>query len=393
MISFPKNLESFLLSYIKESFYRGTRRETFIDRPFHKADLYFFSKGVSKLSELFTEERGRLNSGYLNQPALRAAYLLYFLPINFAKARFVLQKLPEEFWRRKNFRVLDLGSGPGSASLAFLSLLAEKNPKASVECVLSDQNKNILEDALALKRCFDGPGKIQFQTIATEAKTFRLQGEYDLILLSHILNEWVQDSAMDRAEWLLPRMEDHLCPMGIVAIMEPALKRPTRELMGLRDHLLESKDFSVLAPCLHQEICPMLAATHNDWCHFYVEWEEPAYLKELDRLVDNDNRFLKVAYLLIGRTDATKKNLPLRRPFEFRVVSNRMARRGKTELVLCGIPGRIKLTRMDRDRTAANADLERTQRGDLIELKNNPLRGFEVERKLHLGRKDVFKKL
>src|SRR5688572_15529741 len=80
-----------------------------------------------------------------------------------------------------------------------------------------------------------------------------------------------------------------LSEAGVVVITEPALKRPTRDLMAVRDHLLGSGDLTVLAPCLHDQICPMLAATNNDWCHFYVDWEEPEYLKALDRLVKNEN--------------------------------------------------------------------------------------------------------
>ena len=137
MIQFPKELENFLLAYVKREFYRGTRRANFAERPFIDEDLRFFSKGVSELSELFTSERAELKAGYLNRPELRAAYLLYFLPINFAKGLDVLGRLPEEFWRRDSYRVIDLGCGPGSVSLAFAQLLLERNPKAKVEFTLS----------------------------------------------------------------------------------------------------------------------------------------------------------------------------------------------------------------------------------------------------------------
>ena len=135
----------------------------------------------------------------------------------------------------------------------------------------------------------------------------------------------------------------------------------------------------------------MLAATRQDWCHFYLEWQEPEYLRRLDRLIKNDNRYLKVAYLLLSWTGAKRpKRIPAD---EFRVVSNRMSGRGQTELVLCGTPGRVQLTRMDRDRSRSNEDLDRAQRGDLVKLEGASFPGFEVARKFRLGIRNRFKKI
>ncbi len=389
MLSIPQELEDSLLKYIKDKFYRGTKRQGFAGRPFGTKDLHFFAKGVAELSRLFTSDRSRMDSSYLNRPELHAAYLLYFLPINFAKNLFLLEQFPAKFWQQEKYRVLDLGAGPGSASLAFLARLGSQVPKAEVQLTLVDQNQNILQDAERLIRGLFG-NQISLKKVATELRKFHFAGPYDLILMSHSLNELRQDSALERAQWLGGPLREQLSPWGIFAASEPALKRPTRELMALRDHLLEGGDYKVLAPCLHEEICPMLAATRNDWCHFYLNWREPAYLAELDRMIRNDNRFLKVAYLILGRKDHYEK---LRRQEVFRVVSNRMATRGKTELVLCGPPGRIKLVRLDRDRTTANEDLDRVRRGDLVELKAQALPGFEVERNLRLQKKSTLKLL
>jgi len=392
MIRFPKPLEDFLLPFLKREFYRGTRRASFAERPFGGEDLRFFAKGVAQLSELFTSDRANLQAGYLNQPQLRAAYLLYFLPINYAKTRYVLEKIPEKFWRRDKFRVLDLGCGPGSASLAFAGMLSEKNPGAELELVLVEQNANILKDAQRLLEAAAPGLKLQVRAFPLWLHGFRFQGKYDLILMSHVLNELVQLSAQDRAEWLSPRLDEHLAEDGLVALLEPALRRPTRELMALRDHLVESGELGVLAPCLHDQVCPMLAATRGDWCHFYVDWEEPEYLRELDRLVKNDNRFLKVAYLLLGRKEAWQEARPQDREL-FRVVSNRMQTRGKIEVVLCGAPGRLSLYRLDRERRAENRDLDEVHRGDLIRLQGWKGKGFKVAWTLRLDPKWTVKKI
>jgi len=391
MIQFPPDFENFLLDYIKREFYRGTKRAAFLDRPFGKEDLQFFSKGVGQLSELFTADRANLQAGYLNQPQFRAAYLLYFLPINFAKTRRVLEDLPAEFWRKKQFRVLDLGCGPASASLAFLDLLREKSPDAELELILVEQNANILKDAQNLLKAFAPKLKLTLRAFPLWLHGFRFQGDYDLILMSHVLNELVKLGAQERAEWLFPRLEEHLAAGVLTVLLEPALKRPTRELMALRDHLVESGEFSVLAPCLHNEVCPMLAATRNDWCHFYVDWREPEYLQALDRMVKNDNRFLKVAYLVLGRK-AAWPFVAKRSHNVFRVVSNRMQTRGKVEAVLCGPPGRLTVSRLDRERKPANAVLDELRRGDLVKLEGWEGKGYEVGRNLRLFPKHFLKK-
>jgi ribosomal protein RSM22 (predicted rRNA methylase) len=393
MIQFPKNLENFLLAHVKRRFYRGTKREAFLDRPFGEEDLRFFAKGVAKLSDLFTVDRDAIAPDYLNQPDLRAGYLLYFLPINYAKTRFVLDQIPRMFWERPSLRVLDLGAGPGSAALALLEIVRELRPQPKIDLTLVDQNERALEDAAQILAASGVSEKnLRVERIPSDLRRFRFSGKYDLILLSHCLNEWRQAKAPEKGEWLLGKLREHLAESGVMAILEPALKRPTRELMALRDHLLAEGDFSVLAPCLHERICPMLAATHGDWCHFYVEWEEPEYLRRLDRLVKNENRFLKVSYLLLGPKKYYESRLP-RPPEIFRVVSNRMATKGKTELVLCGPPGRIQLTRLDKDRSPANADLDQIRRGDLLNLAGAPAKGFEVARKRRLGKHERIKKL
>lgn len=389
MIEFPLTLEAALLKYLKKEFYQNTRRAHFIERPFNDSDLQFFAEGVAKLSDLFTKDRSQLNSGYLNQPALRAGYLLYFLPINFAKARYVFQRIPQDFWQKDQFRVLDLGSGPGSASFAFLHELSSKNPSAKVDLTLVDQSERALQDAQALLHHFGFSSQVSLKKIRSDLKHFRFDSQYDFILISHALNELRQNSATERAEWLLPQFQQHLSPEGLIALTEPALKRPARELMGLRDHLVEAGELRVLAPCLHESICPMLAATHNDWCHFYVEWREPEFLKKLDVKVKNDNRFLKVAYLLLGHAEFYSAQQ--RRAEIYRVVSNRMATRGKTELLLCGEGGRIRLTHLERDRSGVNEDIGRVRRGDLVELPSLLDRKFEVEGRARLGLKDIFR--
>ncbi|MCP5467727.1 MAG: methyltransferase domain-containing protein [Deltaproteobacteria bacterium] len=371
MLEFPKSLEKVLLSYIRTL--AAQKKSVFAKdaQDFNDKDLRFFSKAVRQLSDLFTKERAELPSGYLNHLPWHIAYLLYFLPINFSKACFVFQKFPKSFWQRSNFKLLDLGCGPASASLAFLHCLSQKNKEAEVEIHLLDQNRKILGSAQDLLKNWQENEKLIKKTSARlESKNLlkaRFQQRFDLIIFHHVINEMTSLGALERAEWLHPFLSQHLTDQGLVAIIEPALKRPTRELMALRDHLIE-ESWEVLAPCLHQKICPMLASTRHDWCHFYADWKEPTYLQKLDRFIGNDNRHLKLAYLILAKSGSYAKQYP---HDYFRMVSNRMVTRGKTEVSLCGLSGGVRLMRLDRDRSVKNQDLDQSRRGDILQWEHS----------------------
>ncbi len=386
---FPKELQELIFDYLKTSFYPNTRRANRLDKAFDDGDLKFFARGASELSQRFTENRSHLQPGYLSRPELRSGYLLYFLPINFTKALGVFSQLPASFWKKAEWDLLDLGSGPATASLAFLYCLGKQNPKALLRIHLVDQNKAILKDGenllLSAQRIFFPQGQVQILTTANDFGKGIPQGKFDFIVMHHVLNELVKSSAQDRSEVMHNKILPHLKSSGVLAILEPALKRPNRELMAMRDHLLEEGHYKIIAPCLHEQACPMLKTTRNDWCHFYIDWQEPPFMKRLDQLLEHDNRFLKVAYLLLSPQKKTKA--PSAEDAKtFRVVSNRMNRNGKLEVLVCGAPGKIRLARLETERSSANRDLERVRRGDLLKLPGltdlayNPNRLLRVHR-------------
>src|SRR5690242_11523182 len=84
---------------------------------------------VRDLSDAFTEGRSRLDRDYLEDPRLQAAYLAYFVPLNFEKTHMLLSShsgvWPSELDPKQPQRWIDFGSGPGTAALA--ALAAYKN--------------------------------------------------------------------------------------------------------------------------------------------------------------------------------------------------------------------------------------------------------------------------
>src|SRR5215217_7548670 len=82
------------------------------------SDQSSLADSVVTLSRLFTRDRADLNVRYLDDAALAAGYGAYFLPVNFAKIQMLLNELPGDWANSEGLSVLDVGCGPGTASLA-----------------------------------------------------------------------------------------------------------------------------------------------------------------------------------------------------------------------------------------------------------------------------------
>lgn len=357
---------------------------------------------VKGLSDAFTKERDELSHAYLDDPQNRLAYLAGFLLPNAAKALHVFGQLAEatELPRRERITLLDIGCGPATASLAASAFFSERAPGRELIATGLEQSPAILAEGERLFAAL-GNERHRFEGIAariTRASITRhLSGRrFDLICASNLLNELAD---AEEAYALLHRLaHDHLAEGGALLVIDPALKKTTRPLMHIRDRLLHEKALHVIAPCLHQGPCPMLGDDERarpprepsnarrrgrDWCHFFLEWERPKLIREIDEQTGLDRRYLKMAYFVFSKEfSGSRVNLPAGRQADhvsrprWRVVSSPLKSKGKLELVLCGANGELRrIMRLDREAGPANADLDRAKRGDIVET--------EALRRLH----------
>lgn len=317
------------------------------------------SRALAALHARFVSELPQTEaSTYMDDAASRAAYLAYFFPASRAQVARALAevKLP----KGRPLRVLDLGSGPGPASVAVAEWAAKHS--RSVELVAADTSG---EAADTLRRLWS-PSWGELETRAWSAGQPLPEGTFDVIVLAHVLNELFPGDPhrLEKRSALMKELAARLSPDGLLVLVEPALRRTGRELLVLRDRLV-SHGLSVQAPCFFQGSCPAIIRP-RDWCHSDRPWKPPALLEKIGDEAGLARESLKFAYVILSRGPADQvrsKDTSL-----FRIVSERLPEKGKLRYFGCGAAGRHPLVRLDREASETNAAFDRLDRGDVIRV-------------------------
>lgn len=336
-------------------------------------ELKVLAADVARLSSLLTREREDLPDVYLRDKRLRQAYLLYFVPSNLAKIHLPLRELslhPKGILLKEQLRILDIGSGPGTATLGALDFFSQQGKRPLLQFTAVDQVGENLKDAEGLFRSWrDRTGiNASLRTIRSEADTVtdRLSGDrYDIIILSNVLNELYhgnEDRVARRTVFLKNILHRLLTPDGSCIIIEPALRETSRELLMARDGLLE-EGFSIYSPCPGNGKCPALA-NPKDWCHEDVPWDPPDIIKEIDSRIGLRKDSLKFSYIVLRKDGLSLTDIS--GEHSFRVVSEPLVSKGKIEFYLCGKGERRLAVRLDKDRTVSNEPFENMRRGDIV---------------------------
>ena len=300
------------------------------------------ARALGRLFLLFTSERGGLGKrSYLDDPALRRAYLRYHLPLNAARAAFVLDEtLRLEPSISTLDEVVDLGAGPGSASIAALLGLP---PSPARGYTLIDRSRSALAIARrilersAASRAGSAPGSPSgLREIRTEASSVLPLPPFPrraLVWHSFVLNEiGVGASRGTGPAGFLRALAKRLDPGSAILLLEPALRAPARNLLAVHDAAAESGDWRIVAPCTHAKSCPLLRAPDRSWCHFRFEWRLPYVALDVARPLGLGRDPPAVAYLVLVRGAARAPGPP----GSARVIGDPMRVRGaKTAVYIC----------------------------------------------------------
>ena len=129
-------------------------------------------------------------------------------------------------FRKDRLRILDLGSGPGTAVLGTIDYFSQQDHRPFLEFIAQDQVAENLKEAARLssnlQRGYDAVSTLTTIHSTIDKVEAGLDGKYDIIMLSNLLNElYAQDGGETvpdaRSSWricwrtFLRRTEPHLC--------------------------------------------------------------------------------------------------------------------------------------------------------------------------------------
>ncbi len=333
---------------------------------------------IATLSRLFTRDRSGLGLRYLDDPALAAGYAAYFLPVNFAKVQLLLNELPKDWADKPRLSVLDVGAGPGTASLAVRDWLRtrDRSRTTPLQVTAIDHSQAALAQMKRLWAAYgqqmDGVDdqlvtsneQIEEVTRGKDRSAVTRRAPFDLIIVANALNELFPDlsDSVDRRTSLVASLLSVLKADGTLMIIEPALRSTARSLHHVRDRLLEQRVCGLYSPCLHDRPCPALTKP-EDWCHAERAWEPPSWITELDQELHFIKDALKFSYLLLRKDGRT---IVPRQPDLYRVVSERLVFKGEQRAWLCNERGRSEVGRLNRKASDSNAGFEACHRGALV---------------------------
>lgn len=341
-------------------------------------------RALEELFDLFTRERSRVHAlRYLDIPRLRDAYLRYHLPLNFARARIALEQVRRVAPDIDSLEdVVDLGAGPGSATLATFFALPRRGVR---RYHLFDRSRAALDVARRLLgRCAAS------RTAASQAAVSQAEAASDesaardewhtttvnlprlprfpsrsLVWLAMVLNELeVGTRKGPRPDEFLTQLARRLEAPSTLILVEPALRHPSRNLLRLHDAAVESGRWRVLAPCTHQQLCPLLSARGASWCHFRFPWQPPKGAKEAAEFLGVSWQMPSLSFLALRREDSPRKVTSARA----RVIGDPMALKEGRGVYVC----------RDGKRRLVPLPQERIIRGDIVRISKGEVQRIET---------------
>jgi len=224
----------------------------------------------------------------------------------------VLRELRLHQWHPTSRHVLDWGCGSGVASRRVLEFFQPTNfdsltfwDQAPIACDYSWTSASGRWPALPIAVATPG--------LLTSDEPL------GLVVVSHVLNE-LSDEQLTGLRSVLSRAREILW-------VESGTHDVSRKLGAIRDSLIVTDGFSVVAPCTHQLACPMFSegnAPH--WCHFFAPppseiFSDPNWVRFGQR-AGIDLRSLPYSFIALDRTkdrpSATTLSRVIGRPEHFK---------------------------------------------------------------------------
>lgn len=338
----------------------AARATRFIDaalahaRALHSSPL---APDVARLHRLFTSDRAERRPDYMRDPALRRAYLAFFLPFNAVKIALLLERARTEgaLALPPAPSVLDVGAGPLTGIFGAWIAFGRLGPCVAVDSALAS-----MVAAEPLLATIEHAGvQTRMANVAGEASSRWLpEARPHLAILANVLNE-LRDPrrGAETRQRVLGDVVRALAPEGRALVVEPGTRVHGRALMTVRDQLVAARVGSVLSPCRGAPQCPLLKS-QGDWCHGEHGWTPPRAFEELARAAGIDKATLKESHLLLAPRAQPAPHAGLR------LVGGTMRdREGVERRYACGAQGLVTLV----GRARLPAEVGSAERGALLQ--------------------------
>lgn len=285
----------------------------------------------SSYETLSARYRAGSEKGYAHTDEI-SAYLAARLPATYGAVRQVLRQIPDDV-RNAITSWLDLGAGPGTASMAALDMLP-----ALSEITLVEQDDRMHQAAQFL---WGESAKHYPQTRLTLRQNFigahAQVLPHDAVILSYVLSELSaqEQTAAVQYAWAQTRRA--------LVLIVPGTSKSAEDLLRHRDWLIKEGGV-VLAPCPHQKACPVAGA--SDWCHFTQRIPRTALHRQMKQaaLGYEDEKF---SYLIISRHPADAASIANR------IIKHPLKRKGHVIMDTCTSEGNTQRRMLTgKDRTA-----------------------------------------
>jgi ribosomal protein RSM22 (predicted rRNA methylase) len=250
-------------------------------------------------------------------PTERAAYLAVRFPSTFAAAEVVWREFVRAIPAAPIRSLLDVGAGPGSASLAAQALLGQETEYTWLERDVGWRDVGArLASSVAIKP--------RFRHHALESDVDL--DPHDVVVASYALGEL---AASERADVAKALWRASKCA---IAVIEPGTPRGFAVVREVREAIL-ARGGHAAAPCTHDAGCPM---SRRDWCHRPVRVSRAARHRAAKQapLAHEDEKF---SYVILTR------EIP-GHIAEARIVRRPIRNAGHVHLDLCDARGLTRAT-------------------------------------------------
>jgi ribosomal protein RSM22 (predicted rRNA methylase) len=272
--------------------------------------LQSLTQAATELSENYRSQRSA-RGRCMATAAHRLAYTAVRMPATFAAARAVFTEIRQLMPDRRITSLLDLGTGPGTAGWAALEVFDEVQ-----QITLVEQDEGWIRTGKSLARAGENVVLAHADWVHANVRAVTSFPAHDLVVSSYALGELAPKVSREivQAAWAAARTA--------IIIIEPGTMRGFELVRVLRDDLI-ALGGHVIAPCPHQDACPMPA---NDWCHFARRFARSALHRRLKAgtLGYEDEKF---SYIVASKH--------LGKPVSARVIRHPLRHTGHTRMRLC----------------------------------------------------------